>query len=201
MSLTSLTGSGRRLFLLAVTALFVAACAPKVVVRSDIDPRADFNSYQSWGFFDPMGIEGGYNSPVYGETFRAAITGEMTARGYREGDEPDLKVNVTFQVDQKVKMTTYTQPYMSGYYYNRPGGAYYGSGVGVGVGVGSRPSKVEEASVFIDVVDTDRAQLVWQGVATFTIQDKPQKDLGKAVDETVGLIFNQYPVKRGSSRR
>jgi hypothetical protein len=198
---TGLAGVGRGLACLVFAAALSAGCSSRIAVRSDIDPRADFSQYRSWDYFDPMGIEGGYNSPVYGETFREAISGEMKARGYRLSDAPDLKVNVTFQVDEKVKMTTYTQPYMSGYYYNRPGGAYYGSGLGVGVGVGSRASEVTEASVFIDVVDTGRHQLVWQGVATFTVGDKVQQDLARSVQETVSLIFAEYPVQAGRSAR
>ena len=114
---------------------WVTTVTSGLAVRSDEDPGAAFGRYQTWNFFDPMGIEGGYNSPIYGELFREAITREMTERGYRMASEPDLLVNVTIRSDEKVKMRTYTQPYMSGAYYGRPGGASYGSSVGVGVGV------------------------------------------------------------------
>ena len=109
-------------------AIAVAGCSSGLAVRSDEDPGADFSRYQTWNFFDPLGIEGGYNSPIYGELFREAITREMTQRGYRLAAEPDLLINVTIRSDEKVKMTSYTTPYMSGAYYGRPGGASYGRG-------------------------------------------------------------------------
>ena len=68
----------------------MTGCSSGLTVRSDEDPGAEFGRYQTWNFFDPMGIEGGYNSPVFGELFREAITREMTERGYRLTENPDL---------------------------------------------------------------------------------------------------------------
>jgi hypothetical protein len=132
--------------LLVPALTLVVACSSGLTVRSDQDPAADFSQYREWNFFDPMGIEGGYNSPIYGELFREAITREMSARGYRMSENADLLVNVTFRADDKVKVSSYTTPYMSGAYYHRPGGPYYGSALGVGVGVGTRAREITEAS-------------------------------------------------------
>ena len=65
----------------ALFALLLAACAPKLTVRAEADPSADFNQYRTWNFFPQLGIEGGNNSPVFGEHFRAAIEREMLERG------------------------------------------------------------------------------------------------------------------------
>jgi hypothetical protein len=94
--------------------LLTGACSSGLTVRSDEDPSADFSQYRTYNFFDPMGIEGGYNSPVFGEHFRAAISREMGNRGYRKSDNPDLIINVTIRTDDKVSMRSYTSPYMSG---------------------------------------------------------------------------------------
>src|SRR5210317_1309263 len=158
------TRRARRLKLLtgvcfAILAALSAACSSGLEVRSDEDPTANFAQYRTFNYFDPMGIEGGYNSPIFGELFREAITREMTERGYRLTENPDLLINVTIRSDDKVKMTSYTTPYMSGAYYGRPGGATYGSAVGVGVGVGSRATKTTEVSVFIDLVDREKRQI------------------------------------------
>jgi hypothetical protein len=166
-------------------------------VRSDTDPSADFSQYQSYNFFDPMGIEGGYNSPIFGEHFRAAISREMGQRRYRKTDDPGLMVNVTIRSDDRVKMTSYTAPYMSGAYYNRPGGAYYGSSLGVGVSVSQRATKVTEASVFIDLVDREQQRVVWQGVAVLDVTDKVAQQLRDAVYTAVNEVFKQYPHTAG----
>lgn len=174
-------------------AYILSACSSGLQVRSDSDPTTDFSRYQSYNFFDPMGIEGGYNSPVFGENFRAAISNEMRQKRYRKTDSPDLLVNVTIRADDQVRMRSYTAPYMSGGYYNRPGGAHYGSSLGVGVSVGQRATVTTEASVFIDLVDVEKHQVVWQGVAVVDVTDKVAKQLRDATFTAVNSVFKQYP--------
>jgi hypothetical protein len=177
--------------------LLLAGCASGLEVRSDVDPSADFDRYQTWNFFDQLGVEGGYNSPIYGELFRESITAEMNKRGYRQEANPDLYVNVTIRGDDKVKMKSYTSPYMSGAYYHRPGGPYYGSAVGVGVGSVSRATKVTEASIFIDLVDNSTDRLVWQGVAVAEANDETAQNLRNAVFTAVDRTFQLYPHTAG----
>lgn len=184
-------------FLLLLFSLSLSACSSGFAVRSDIDPNADFSRYTTWNFFDQLGIEGGYNSPVFGEHFRTAITREMNARGYRKSDNPDLLVNVTLRTDDKVKMTSYTRPYMSGAYYQQPGGAHYGSALGVGVGVSKRATEVTEASVFIDLVDNEQDRIAWQGVAVIEANDKVAQQLRDAIYTSVQRVFELYPHRAG----
>ena len=179
--------------LLFFIATLLSACSSTLQVRSDVDPSADFSQYRSYDFFSPMGIEGGYNSPIFGEHFRAAISRELNQRRYRQNEKPDLLVNVTIRSDDRVKMTSYTAPYMSGAYYSRPGGAHYGSSLGVGVGVSQRATKVTEASVFIDLVDTEQHKVVWQGVAVLDVTDKVAQRLRDAIYTAVNEVFKQYP--------
>ncbi len=192
---------GRRHFLLFFVTVFLgsllSACSSGLQVRSDSDPGANFSQYNSYNFFDPMGVEGGYNSPVFGEHFRAAISREMGQRRYRKTESPGLLVNVTIRADDQVKMTSYTAPYMSGAYYNRPGGAFYGSSLGMGVSVSQRATKVTEISVFIDLVDVEQQKVVWQGVAVLDASDKVAKQLRDAIYTAVHEVFKQYPYTAG----
>jgi Domain of unknown function (DUF4136) len=192
---------GRRHFLVFLVTIFLgsllSACSSGLQVRSDSDPGANFSQYNSYNFFDPMGVEGGYNSPIFGEHFRAAISREMGQKRYRKTDAPGLLVNVTIRADDQVKMTSYTAPYMSGAYYNRPGGAFYGSSLGMGVSVSQRATTVTEVSVFIDLVDVEEHKVVWQGVAVLDASDKVAKQLRDAIYTAVHEVFKQYPYTAG----
>jgi hypothetical protein len=183
--------------LLALIVLVLSACSSGFTVRSDVHPDADFSRYATYGFFDPMGIEGGYNSPVFGEHFRAAIAGELEQRGYRAATGPDLLVNVTARSDDRISVRTRTTPYMTGYYYDRPGSYYAGSGIGVGVAVGSGASVSTKAAIFIDVVDTAQHRLVWQGVAHVDVTDKVAQHLRDAIYTAVNRVLEQYPYTAG----
>lgn len=183
-----------------ITTLFMlvmlSACSG-LSVRSDIDPEINFSQFTTYNFFDPMGIEGGYNSPIFGELFRESISGEMNRRGYRLADNPDLLINVTIRADDKVSMRTYTSPYISGGYYGMPGGAYAGSAMGFGVGTRSRVTMTTEASVFIDFVDTEQRRAVWQGVAVAAVTDKVAEHLQDAIFTSVDKVLAEYPHTAG----
>jgi hypothetical protein len=172
-----------------MVALFLTACSSGVTVRSDVSPTADFTRYKTYGFFQPMGIEGGYNSAIFGELFRAAISQQLESRGYVLSKDPDLLVNVTSQFDSKVRVTTYTAPYMMGGYYGR----YYGPGVGMGTE--SRATVTEDVSAFIDLVDNAQDRIAWQGVGVITISDKKAQELKQTIDFTVNKVFELYPYK------
>ena len=192
---------GRKSSSILVTALLflavLSACSSGLTVRSDIDPGANFSQYKTYNFFEPMGIEGGYNSPIFGELFRESISNEMRGRSYRVADRPDLLINVTIRSDDKVSMRSYTSPYMSGGYYGRPGGAYAGSAIGVGVSTGGRATMKTEASVFIDFVDFEQHRVVWQGVAVVDVNDKVATQLRNAIFTAVNKVLAEYPHTAG----
>ena len=195
--------AGRYQFLLLIImislgSLLLSACSSGLQIRSDIDPTADFSQYRTYNFFEPLGIEGGYNSPVFGEHYRASISNELARRGYRVSDNPDLLINVTHRSDDHVRMQSFSRPYMSGHYYGRPGGASYGSGLGVGVSVGKSASMTTEASVFIDFVDFEQHQVVWQGVAVIKVNDKVSLQLRDAIYTSVNKVLEQYPHTAGN---
>jgi hypothetical protein len=175
----------------------LSSCSSGLSVRSEIDPTMDFSQYKTYNFFEPMGIEGGYNSAIFGEHYRAAIGGEMARRKYQTADEPDLLINVTIRSDDKVKMRSYTAPYATGGYYGRPGGAYGGSSLGVGISSGSRATKTTEASVFIDIVDFERQRVVWQGVAVIDVNSKVALQLRDAIFTSVNKVMVEYPHTAG----
>jgi hypothetical protein len=183
--------------LLAMVVLLSTACTSGITARGESSTLANFQSFRTYGFFQPMGIEAGYNSPVFGELFRAAISKEMESRGYQISNHPDIIINVTARVDENIKMKNYTAPYMSGAYYGGPGGAAYGSALGVGVGVGQRAEQVEDVSVFIDLVENSAERIAWQGVAEFEVSDEKAQHLQQTIDETVGKIFAFYTHSAG----
>ena len=176
----------------------LSACSSGLKVRSDIDPAANFSSYTTYNFFQPMGIESGYNSPIFGEHFREALGGELARRRYQVADTPDLLINVTIRGDDKVSIRSHASPYMTGGYYGRPGGAQYGSAVGVGVTLGGGAKIKSEASVFIDFVDFKEHKVVWQGVAVIEVNDKVAQQLRNAIFTATNKVMAEYPHTAGN---
>ena len=191
--------SGRLFLVFVVASLLLSACSSGLTVRSDVDPSADFSQFKTYNFFEPLGIEGGYTSPVFGEHYRSAISGELGRRRYRQAETPDVLINVTIRADDKVRMRSFTRPYMTGGYYGRPGGAYGGSAVGVGVSVGPRATESTEVSVFIDFVDFEKHQVIWQGVTVINANDKVALQLRDAIYTSVNAVFAEYQYIAGQA--
>lgn len=178
---------------LIISALLVSACAPSVKVRSDVAPGVDLSAYQTYNFFSQMGVEGDSYSSLLGQHFRDAIFAEMESRGFELTQTPQLQVNVSIGAKDKVKVNTYNDPYLYGGYYGYRGRGYYGS-PWYGGGTRTTVHQYTEANVYIDVVDSAKHQLVWQGVATFTVTDKMQEQVRETVISTVNSVFEQFPV-------
>ena len=180
---------------LSILAL-LAACAPSVKVRSDSDPTINLNKFQTYGFFSQMGIEGDNYSNLLGQHFRAAIASQMDKRGFSQSASPQLQLNVSVGSKDKVRVNTYSDPYLHGGHYGMYGGGYYGSPFGYGYGGGTRTTvhQYTEANVYIDLVDSAEHKMVWQGVATFTITDKMQQQLRETIYSTVEKIFTEFPI-------
>lgn len=179
---------------LGVVALVLSGCAPSVKVRSDVAPDANLAQFQTYGFFEQLGVEGDNYSNIFGQHFRDAISQQMEARGYRKADQPQLLVNVSVGSEEKIRVNTYSEPYLYGGYYGRPYAGMYHGPWGYPGATQTSVHQYTEANVYIDLVDAGQHKMVWQGVATFTVTDKMQQQLRESIYSTVDSVFTQYPV-------
>lgn len=195
-------GKFGRLLLASVAAMLVlTACAPSVQVRTDSDPGVDLSKYQTYGFFSQLGIEGDNYSSLLGQHFRQAVADQMDSRGFTQANSPQIQVNVSIGSEEKVQVNTYSDPYLYGGYRGAYGGGMYGGPWG-GYGYGGTQTTVRqytEANVYIDLVDSTEHKMVWQGVATFTLTDKMQKEMRQTIYNTVNKIFEQFPIAAPNS--
>lgn len=187
----------RHILVAAISIVVLAACAPSVTVRSDADPTVNFSHYESYGFFSQLGVEGNNYSGLLGQHFRESISAQMDNRGFALAASPQLQINVSIDAEDKIRVNTYQDPYLYGGYYGRGGyGRYGGMGMGYPYGGTTRTTvhQYTQANVYIDLVDAQQHKVVWQGVATFNVTDKIQKNIRQTVFDTVDKIFAQFPV-------
>jgi hypothetical protein len=183
--------------LLPVLAAFLlSACASGPDIRSDYDRSVDFGAFKTYNFFNPMGIENPNYSTIYGSVFREAISAEMEGRGYVMSDDPDLLLNVSARLQDKTKVTTYNDPYPTGYYGYRRG--YYDPWMGYGYGTSTHVSQYTEGTVNIDMVDARAKRMVWEGVAVGRLKENRTNDqVRQAISEGVATMFADYPFRVG----
>ncbi len=189
-----MTSISRILYALAV-ALLLAACSNAPVVRSDYDPSADFSSYRTFAFMQPLGTDrAGYTSLLTERLKRAAAL-QMESRGYAFDERnPDLLINFQTQVQSRTEYVG-PAPMMWGY-----GAGFYGAWPGYG-GYAFEPDVIQynEGKMKVDLIDTKRKQLVWEGVGTSLVGNAQQADSDAMVQNMMAAIFARYPFLAGSS--
>lgn len=197
MPTQSMISKMSRYTMLAGAVILLAACASGPKIKSDYDHTIDFGQYRTYGFFNPMGIENPNYSSIYGSVFRAAITREMESRGYTMSDNPDLMINVSGRLQDKTKVTTTSDPYMSGGYYGYRRGAY-GAWGGYGYGASTHVSNYTEGTVNVDMVDRALKRMVWEGVAVGRVNEKKTNEETRAnVHAGITEMFAGYPFRAG----
>lgn len=186
-----------RFAMLAGAAVLLASCASKPTIESDYDHTIDFSQYKTYGFFSPMGIENPNYSSIFGSIFRDAISREMESRGYTMSDNPDLMINVSGRLQDKTKVTTTSDPYMSGGYYGYRRGAY-GTWGGYGYGTTTHVSNYTEGTINVDMVDRAQKRMVWEGVAVGRVNEKRSNDeTRQAINSGITEMFAGYPFRAG----
>jgi hypothetical protein len=186
-----------RTSLMIVLLSLLAACGSTTNIKADYDRSVDFSQYSTYNYFTPMGIEGANYSSILGQDFRNAIDREMKARGYTKSNDPDLMMNVSARLQDKTKVSTYSDPMYGGYYGYRAG--YYDPWYGYGGGTRTHVSQYTEGTVNIDMVDARQKRMVWEGVAVGRVTDnKTNEEVRQDINAGVAEMFSTYPFRAGS---
>lgn len=178
--------------LAAAPLLALGACSSGPDVRAMTDPSVNFSQYQTFGFVDPLGTDrAGYQS-IVSQHLKDSTRRQMEARGLRyDATNPQLLVNFSAKLDDKVRVTSTPEPVMMGGYYGFRRGFYqpwplYTESTDV--------SQYQQGTLTIDVVDAARKQLVWEGTATKAVTSKDSQNVGAALDSAVVAAFTKFPV-------
>ncbi|RXG27360.1 DUF4136 domain-containing protein [Leeuwenhoekiella marinoflava] len=176
------------LVLIAVIAFF-SACS-SVRVASDYDQSADFTNYKTFAFFKP-GIDEAEISDLDKKRILRAIETEMLAKGFVKSEDPSMLVSIFTTAQQRVDV------------YNNYGwgwGAWgpWGPWGPWGGGFGNTVSRTTEGTLYIDLIDASKKELVWQGQGTgYLARDVDRKQ--ERISEIVGEIMQEYPPKQMAS--
>jgi hypothetical protein len=177
--------------LFAVAALVLGACASGPDVRVQYDKAAPFESYRTFAFASPLGTEAsGY--PAVSRYLTASTRRELESRGMRYDEQsPDVRVNFNAKLAQKVSGAS-PAPIAGGYYGYRRGSYSAWSGYPWA----DTAMSYTEGTLNVDVVDTRRKQLVWEGVVMGVVGEAGVTHMQESVDNAVKAAFAQYPRPR-----
>jgi len=172
----------RLLAILAVACVISPVAAQKA--RVDFDHASDFSHYQTYRWAAPP------NADVLNQIMQLRVIGfveeALAAKRLRRVETGgDLLVNFEMDVRQEKVYTTFADTT----------GLGWGWGWGGGTTMATTTAQVINlGTLTVDLVDSHKNRLVFQGVSTAPISSKPAhntKRLAKSVNE----IFEKYPPK------
>jgi hypothetical protein len=161
--------------------LFVAGACSSVHVATDYDKKADFTKYKTYAFFK-NGIDKVEISDLDKRRILRSIDEVMTAKGFTKSDaNPDMLINFFTKSTEQVNVN------------NNGWGYGYGFGWSPWMwGGGASVYTNTEGSLFIDLIDASRKELVWQGEGVGILTEN-SGDKDKRIKEFVAKILAQYP--------
>lgn len=187
---TTMNNMGFVLALMLITNLSFAQ------VKSDYDKEVDFTQYKSYTFAGWQDDSDKILNDFDKKRILDALKSEFSNRGMElvkaDGDA-DAVITLFIVVNQKTSTTAYTD-------FNG-GMGYRGRwGWGMGAGMASATTTYSEndyteGTLVIDMYDTDGKHLLWQGVITSTVQEKPEKR-EKTIPKKMAKLMKSYPVKK-----
>lgn len=176
----------KKLFLIVTIGISAASCS-SVQVSSDFDREANFASYKTYAF-----TKEAQELPISDLNRRRvldAVANELAAKGFSQSDQADVWIDMHVAAERKQSATATSSP------------GYYGAGYRYGWGGGFSTTTINvenyvEGTLFVDMIDASKKQLVWQGRAVGTIDPNatPQKREAN-INSAVKQIFTKYPPK------
>ena len=168
-------------------ALIIGGCATAPRVSWVASPEADLASYRTFAFFTPLGTDREEGTgTILSETLRRETRQQLEARGLVfVAEDPDLLVNFFVETREVIEGV------------QRPGvGIRYGvfhRHYGVWADYETDIRQYTEGTLHVDVVDADRDQLVWEGVAQQRLPEDDFTFQPEQVRTAVRLVFAEYP--------
>ncbi|MCK8521445.1 DUF4136 domain-containing protein [Aquimarina sp. D1M17] len=177
--------------LLSLILIITLSSCTTVRVASDYDKKANFNSYKSFAFYKP-GIDKADISDLDKKRILRAIEADMTAKGFTKSSNPDVLVSIFTKTKENIQV-----------FQNNFG---WGWGPGWGYGWGWNPwfwgpnynsvSRVTEGTLYIDLIDASKKELIWQGMGTSALTKNVDRKQEK-MNEIVSAILEKYPPQGG----
>ena len=155
-------------------------------IKVEYDKNLDFSKFKTfaWGHHDAV------SRPMLALVIAGAIEEELTKRGLRKVESnPDVFIQMYGAVDSDMSVS-YSDPLYSG----MGGIPSFDSGFvmwGYMPG-GTTAVTVRKGQLVVDVIDASQKKLVWRGMATENLSDKPEKLL-QQVNTAVEKMFQRYP--------
>jgi hypothetical protein len=173
--------------LVLVLVLVLSSCSA-VKVTTDYDAQVDFSRFNTFAFYKP-GIDKADISDLDKKRVLRAIEAELLAKGFIKSENPEMLVSFFTKSRERVNVN---QNNMNS---------------GWGWGMGWNPwmmngrnninvSQFTEGTLFIDFIDKEKKELVWQGIGTGALKIQNREKKEARIKEFVKEIISKFPPEK-----
>jgi hypothetical protein len=152
-----------------------------VKVATDYDREVNFSQYQTYAFFKP-GIDKAEISDLDKKRILRSLDEEMQQKGFTKSNNPDLLISIFTKTKENVNIYNNAYGYGYGWGWNP---WYWGSGY-------NTVSSTTEGTLYIDLIDAEKKELIWQGMGTAALSSKVEQKQER-INEIVEEILEKYP--------
>lgn len=181
-----------RLLPLLALLIIVTSCST-VKVASDYDQSVNFADYKTYAFYKP-GIDKADISDLDKKRILRAIDAEMSAKGFTKSENPAVLVSIFTKAKERIDV--YQNNWGTGNFWGAWGGGPWGWG---GAAYGNTVSRSTSGTLYIDLIDTNKKQLIWQGQGTAPLVSGNIEKREARIQEIVREIMMIYPPNMASN--
>mgnify|MGYP001573105070 FL=1 len=160
--------------------VFLISCG-SVKVASDFDSEADFSQYKTFAFYK-SGIDKVEISDIDKKRILKSIQNTLLNKGMTIDENPDILINIATKSSENIYIdNTFYSPYYTGWYPN------------YGRGHRRVAYSTSQGALYIDLIDTNTKQLIWQGKGTGFLSSNKRTNRDDLVSSYVTKILEVYP--------
>ncbi|HVW08100.1 MAG TPA: DUF4136 domain-containing protein [Bryobacteraceae bacterium] len=149
-------------------------------VKTDYSHSADFRDLHTYSWLKVDAA-----NPLWTDRIQRAVDQELAAKGLtKQPNDGDIRVAAIGRTKESQTYTTF---------YNDLGGGWMWQGFGDGIST-TTSEETPVGTLTVDLFNGKTKKLIWRGVATKTLSDKPEKN-EKKLQDAVAKMFDKFPPK------
>ena len=173
----------KKSILLLLSVVLLSSCNT-IKVASDYDDNVDFNKYKTFAFYKPE-IDKAKISDLDKKRILRAIETELFSLGFKKSNNPDMLVGIFTKSREKVNVDVSQNDIGFGGRWNPYWGRMNGNNVNV--------RNYTEGTLFIDFIDKEKKELVWQGIGTGALKNQNREKKEERIQLFVKEIISKFP--------
>jgi hypothetical protein len=175
----------KKILLFTLSIVLFASCST-IKVATDYDTNVDFNKYKTFAFYK-TGIDKADISTLDKKRILRAIETALLAQGFTKSGNPDMLVSFFTKSRRKVNVNQ-NNNFGWGWGWN----PWLWGGMNNSINV----NEYTEGTLFVDFIDKEKKELVWQGVGTGALKMNSVKKKEERIQLFVNEIISRFPPEK-----